>query len=259
MAVVVNAQALGSLTVKDINEGKLPDGDGFILLPREKVIRVEEELEDHGSAMVPSAVLEHFIRTASCRVITNFCICREGHECKTYPRDMGCIFLGDAAKDISEELGRQVGVEECLAYAAEARKLGLHQIVGRFHADAHWLNVAPVQKLVTICNCCTCCCGMRMNKYLNPQESKRVLSPMPGLEIAVTDDCSGCGVCEEQCAFDGIHMDDGQAVIDPEKCKICGSCADACPSDAIQITFKKGGYVQETIESISKRADVTSG
>jgi len=208
--------------------------------------------------MVPSAVLEHFIRTASCRVIANFCLCREARECKTHPRDMGCIFLGDAAKDISEELGRQVGVEECLEYAAKAREAGLHQIVGRFNPDARWLDVAPIEKLLTVCNCCTCCCGMAYNKYLNPQESKRLLSPMPGLEIRVTGECSGCGICEEHCIFGGIHVNDEQAVIDSERCKICGACADACPSGAIQIIFKQGGYIQQTIESIAKRVDVTS-
>ena len=48
------------------------------------------------------------------------------------------------------------------------------------------------------------------------------------------DTCIGCGVCESNCAFGAITMEDGQPVVN-EKCTLCGTCADQCDVDAITI------------------------
>ncbi len=48
------------------------------------------------------------------------------------------------------------------------------------------------------------------------------------------DTCIGCGVCEANCAFAAITMEDGQPVVN-EKCTLCGSCVDNCEVDAMVI------------------------
>ena len=51
----------------------------------------------------------------------------------------------------------------------------------------------------------------------------------------ITDQCSGCGMCEELCQFDAAKMGDEVAFIDPLACEGCGVCAHFCPEDAIAL------------------------
>ena len=48
------------------------------------------------------------------------------------------------------------------------------------------------------------------------------------------DTCIGCGVCESNCAFGAIVMEDGRPVVN-EKCTLCGTCVDNCEVDALSI------------------------
>ncbi len=245
--------------IKALNEGQVqfPEGDGFMMLPQDKTIKINEEI-DQENVVLPSAFLEHLIKNASHRVIMNICLCRYGLECKDYPIDMGCIFLGDAAKKIDPELGRAASVGETLEYAAKCREMGLVHIVGRNHQDLNWLNkeVGPITKLMTVCNCCPCCCALTMVRYLKPDVGGKSLSPMPGVEVAVTEECTGCGLCEEKCVFNAIQMKDGQAEISKE-CKACGRCVNVCPEDAIEITVADPGYIQKGIRIVSDKVHYT--
>lgn len=45
--------------------------------------------------------------------------------------------------------------------------------------------------------------------------------------------CVGCKLCEKNCNFDAIHVEDNLAKIDYEKCKNCGLCVTKCPSKII--------------------------
>jgi ferredoxin len=241
-----------------LNKAGLPPGDGFMMLPRARTIEMGVPIEGKEDMVLPSTVLDYLIRNASNRVIINFCLCRDGMECKEYPIDWGCIFLGEAAKAISPELGKAVSVDEALEYAAKIREAGLVHIVGRFSGDLRWLNpgVGPIEKLITVCNCCTCCCGMRSVPILKADLREQTLARMPGVKIEVNDECTGCGECVEQCMFQGIEVKDDNAVIN-EKCRVCGRCVDICPTEAIKIIVKSADYVKDAIESISSRVDVT--
>ncbi len=48
------------------------------------------------------------------------------------------------------------------------------------------------------------------------------------------DACIGCGLCDENCAFDAIHVVDGIAEVN-ENCTLCGGCVDFCETGALQI------------------------
>ena len=47
--------------------------------------------------------------------------------------------------------------------------------------------------------------------------------------------CIGCKLCERQCEYDAIHVQNGFARIDPDKCTRCGKCAEKCPAGCITL------------------------
>ncbi len=52
--------------------------------------------------------------------------------------------------------------------------------------------------------------------------------------IVDSERCIGCGVCEENCAFGAITVEDGCAVVN-DNCTLCGSCVDTCEPEALHI------------------------
>lgn len=62
--------------------------------------------------------------------------------------------------------------------------------------------------------------------------------------------CVGCGRCVVSCAdngHDAIQMDDGKAVIVPERCDGCGLCTQICPKSCLQmvpVNFSISGGMQ---------------
>ncbi|MGL1930581.1 MAG: CoB--CoM heterodisulfide reductase iron-sulfur subunit A family protein [Desulfotalea sp.] len=69
----------------------------------------------------------------------------------------------------------------------------------------------------------------------------------PTISEIVTENCSGCGICQPLCPYDAISMRDVEgkprATIAVSSCKGCGVCTAACPSDAIVLH----GYKEEQI------------
>jgi len=54
------------------------------------------------------------------------------------------------------------------------------------------------------------------------------------MAYTITDDCTNCGACDEECPVDAISEEGDKRVIDPDLCTDCGACVDACPVDAIK-------------------------
>jgi len=50
----------------------------------------------------------------------------------------------------------------------------------------------------------------------------------------ITDSCTNCGACEDECPVGAISESDGKRVIDADTCTDCGACAEVCPVDAIE-------------------------
>lgn len=236
------------------------EGDDIIYLPKDsvakKIIAVDKAVERPIETALPSQIVHHFIDKANYHWIMNFCICRDASKCKDYPIDYGCLFLGEAALGINPALGRQVSKEEAHEYIRKCDEAGLVHLIGRNKLDSWWLKVEPGYKLLTVCNCCPCCCLWKMLPDLNHNISRKV-TKMTGVDVRVTDKCVGCGTCVDSkaCFVNAISLIDGRSVIGDE-CRGCGRCVEVCPEGAIELRIDNDRFLEDSIERVSAVVDV---
>ena len=242
--------------VGSLADRALFDGDHLICLPQDNVISINEPIETPGEMALPSQIVEHFVEQANTLWIMNTCICRDGNHCKDYPTDLGCLFLGEAAAGINPKLGRPVSRQEALAHIQRCREAGLVHMIGRNKLDGVWLGVGPGDKLLTICNCCPCCCLWGVLPHIASQIGDKYLR-MPGVSVRVTERCAGCETCTQGvCFVDAIRLVDGRAQINDD-CRGCGRCVEICPVQAIQLDVEHRLFVEQSIASIAPLVDVT--
>lgn len=237
-------------------EKALFENDEMIYLPKDASVELEVNrafaLPD--STVLPSEVADHFVRKAKHLWIMNWCICRKSMGCDDYPVDLGCLFLGEASIGIDPRLGRAVTQEEALEHLRKCRAAGLVQVVGKNKLDASWLDVKPSERLMTICNCCECCCLWKMLPRLSGKIGSKI-SKMPGVSVEVNDRCTGCGSCVKLCFVDAIQVSDGKARIG-DACRGCGRCAAACQDHAITVKYQGRESAKLAIERISSAVSV---
>ena len=232
------------------------DGDDIVYLLQDKVINVDKKLGEYDEYVLPSQVLEYFINKANYHWIMNFCICRDSMQCEDYPIKLGCLFLGEATLGINPQLGRRVTKQEALEHIKKCQDAGLVHMIGRNLLDKQWLGVNPGYKLLSICNCCPCCCLWRVSSILTPKIGYKI-KKMPGVEVRVTEKCVGCGTCTKGvCFVNAIHMVNDRAFIN-ENCRGCGRCIDICPQNAIELLLNDKEYIMKSIKRIDKIIDVT--
>ncbi len=53
------------------------------------------------------------------------------------------------------------------------------------------------------------------------------------------EECTGCGICVDECPVDVIWIEDGTAKIDMDGCIRCGICHNVCPLDLIRHDSEK--------------------
>ena len=232
-------------------------GDQAFFLPKDNVIQVQEDIPIPENTVLPSEVVARSIEQASHCWIMSACLCRLGNECQDYPIELGCLFLGEAVLGINPKLGRLVTKEEAHAHVRRCREAGLVHMIGRNRLDTVWLGIGPPDKLLTICNCCPCCCLWNTLPHMHPSISER-FSRMPGVRVQVTEQCVGCGAClDEVCFVQSIRLENGQAVIDDDSCRGCGRCIEVCPQHAIEITIDDPRFTDETITRLASLVDIS--
>ncbi|MFX1409177.1 MAG: DUF362 domain-containing protein [Promethearchaeota archaeon] len=232
------------------------EGDDIIYLTQDIVIPINQTIYKPKDMVLPSMVVEYFIKKASNHFIMNTCICRESLNCQDYPINLGCLFMGDGSLDINPQLGRKVSEKEALEHIKKCREVGLVHLIGRNKLDKQWLGVKDGNKLLTVCNCDPCCCLWRITPALTPRISSKV-TKMPGVKVEVTDKCIGCGTCTKDiCFVDAIHLVGKRAFIN-KNCKGCGRCVIVCPQNAIELTIEDKQYIKKAIQRIDKVIDVT--
>jgi ferredoxin len=232
--------------------------DDLIYLPSDRSIQINQPIESPSQTVLPSSIVDHFVRVADVHWVMDRCICRDASDCQDYPVDLGCLFLGEAANGINPDLGRRVTRQEALDHVNRCREAGLVHMIGRNKLDTVWLGVGPGHQLLTICNCCPCCCLWRMLPHTSRQISDGV-SRMPGVRVRVADHCVGCGLCVESgCFVDAIRLVNGRAYIS-DVCRGCGRCVAACPNGAIELTLSDSFAVEGIVNRIAQRVDVSAG
>ena len=251
IAKLTNLPILGSLI-----DYFLFRGDDIFYLPQDKVIKMNKSLGEFDEFVLPSQVLEYFINKAKNHWIMNFCICRSSMNCKDYPIDLGCLFLGDAVLGINPQLGKLVSKEKALEHLSKCREAGLVQMIGRNRLDAQWLGVSPGEKLLSICNCDPCCCLWRVSSILAPKIGSKI-KKMPGVVVRVTNKCIGCGTCLKGiCFVNAIKLENKKAVI-TEECRGCGRCVSVCPQNAIELLINDETYIKKSIKELDDLIEVT--
>jgi UDP-glucose 4-epimerase len=241
----LNVPGLGSV-LKQVMDRK---GTVFTYIPVNKAIEV------NGSVALPIAIAEHFIHEASHRVILSFCPCRRSMNCGEYDVSLGCIFLGEGAREIdTPAVGRSASIVEAIDHLNRAVAAGLVPVVGKVKFDAAYLGVKKHHRLMTICFCCSCCCLARGIHYA-PRDVRDVMVKLEGVEVNVVGECVGCGACVEACIFQQRKIVEGKSVTG-EECKGCGRCASVCPNDAIEVRVKNPEYISQCIDRISAFVDI---
>ena len=203
-------------------------------------IPVAEEVPALQSTVLPRRLLGELIKVSSYRFLHNGCICRNQEGCENYPRELGCLFLGDAAAHLHPSLGHRASVEECLEHVEKAAEHDLVGMIGRIWFDAATLGVVHrLKDFLVVCFCCDCCCLVRTDMKDAGPGFRETIKKLDAVRVEVTEKCEGCGTCVETCFVGAITLQDGRSHIDPDQCKSCGKCSMVCPHQAIQVDFDR--------------------
>ena len=227
------------------------DGDDMAVIPKAGTARhtVDLNIEIDGAGdrnVVPSDLVKNVLLRSKRIFIMDFCLCRQSNRCEDYPISSGCIFVGKGTERINPKYGRFVTPEEACAYIDECDRLGLVHIIGRNKLDSIWLHTGKHNDLMTICNCCPCCCLWNMVRDIDGGIASSYRR-MAGVDVSLdAERCIGCGICMERCFVRAITIRDGKAVLDDSKCRACGRCSEECPAEAISITYDPSVIGSET-------------
>jgi Pyruvate/2-oxoacid:ferredoxin oxidoreductase delta subunit len=146
--------------------------------------------------------------------------------------------------NIDPHIGHQATKEEALEHLRRCREASLVHLIGRNKLDAVWLKVGPSNRLLTICNCCPCCCLWRVLPHLAPYLSSKV-TKMPGVRVRVTDRCTEYGTCTQDICFVNAIRRVNNRVVRSDECRGCGRCVEVCPQKAIEISIDNNLFVKE--------------
>ena len=207
------------------------------------VMPLNVDVTDQGEkVVVPLDLIKESLKNVTYIAGMDTCLCREANQCKDYPMDVACLFLGEPAKTVVKHgLGRFFTYEEACARVDEAARHGLM-------GQAVWIEVEQMlwgvrndlmDHFLEICFCCPCCCiAMRLARNATPAERHR-FHPSGWTAVPDRTKCIGCGACSEGphgCPVEAISYDHGgKVVIDQELCVGCGICKSRCEVGVIQI------------------------
>lgn len=135
-----------------------------------------------------------------------------------------CLKYDDMAEfTIEHGLARKISKDEATSILKACEKEGLVHMVDN-----------ALGKVKHTCNCCGHYCWnvgiIRRRKIL-----RDALMEVYFLRRTETEECLGCGACQEVCPVDAVTISDGKALVDHDWCIGCGVCAVRCPSGAITI------------------------
>lgn len=213
------------------------------------VIPVNRDIEGSQDQALPIEIIDALIDRSTVRVTMAKCLCRYTYDCKNYPQNFGCLFLGESAMETPKGWRQIVTKKEAKAHARKGISLGLVPMVGKIRFDSDTMGIKDRGKLMTVCFCCECCCLTRFLAPLPVDLVDTMLHRVEGISIEVTDACIGCGECVEVCYVNAIEIIDGKAV-KSDKCRVCGRCAARCKQKAIKIKLDNPNAVDDVVERL---------
>lgn len=189
------------------------------------------------------------IKRSSFRAGLSSCLCREIQGCKDYPRDIGCLFLGPAARDcVARGVARELTEEDAIRHVKRAVEAGLSPAAYFVEIEEYvwgWPD-EDLPNVLEICFCCPCCCSAVRFEKRAGGELERILHQGVGWSCVVdTTACIGCGACEMACPHDCVHVEDGTARIH-RSCAGCGQCVRVCEHGALRVV--QTGDTKERID-----------
>ncbi|MBU0992755.1 MAG: 4Fe-4S dicluster domain-containing protein [Proteobacteria bacterium] len=204
----------------------------------------EDAIEDHIEILDYEKV-SHVIDEAG-RYAVGLCSCRHkaehtGERLCDVPMST-CTTLGHGADYlIRNKMAQEVSKSEMLDIFARSKELGLI-----FSAD----NVQ--KRLMFICHCCGCCCGIIDG--LNKHGLTATLVTSNYIASVDAETCNGCKMCEKACHVKAISMKTldspssdkkkkKRAVIDEAFCVGCGVCALKCKTNALKLVKRKNRVI----------------
>ncbi|MBQ9130600.1 MAG: 4Fe-4S binding protein [Clostridia bacterium] len=195
-----------------------------------------------GPLVVPMDLIKKSLKNATFIGGMDSCLCREANDCKDFPHDVGCLFLGEAGRVIvKHNLGKEIDYEEACRRVDKAAEYGLM-------GQAVWVEVEQLlwgirndqmDKFLEICFCCPCCCiAMRLARNATEKERHR-FHPSGWTAVADRTRCVGCKQCvsgANGCPVEAISFgEDGKVRINQELCVGCGICKSKCKPGVISI------------------------
>jgi Na+-translocating ferredoxin:NAD+ oxidoreductase subunit B len=195
-------------------------------VPQLRIIPVNKSVSVINNILPYEQVLE-LISTYSEFTVLD-CICRKekhilGKGCNK-PLE-SCLSFGFAAERNKRlNRGRAIGRSEVHDILTRAEKAGLV------------LQTGNARNAVYICTCCGCCCGVLGSIKNDPHPASRVSSPFrvkPDSNI-----CSGCGTCIDRCQMDALKLENGKALLNPDRCIGCGLCVSTCSTGSMTLQRK---------------------
>jgi Fe-S-cluster-containing hydrogenase component 2 len=243
--------------------GKQP-GIGSLLNPifsskihQVTMIPVNESINQGDQIVLPYSLLMQLVEHASTRFIMTECVCRSHENCRSYPVDLGCLFLGDGAAQIHPSMGRSCNVDEAKSHIQRGVENGLYPLIAHTIIDAVTMGI-PYKRMLTVCFCCECCCVVQRGMRRGPASLMKVVQRLPGLRVVVGNECEECGDCVEACPARAISLNHRGAEIS-EECKGCGICVKACPYGAIRMEMEgKMDILAGFSERMKSYADISA-
>lgn len=146
--------------------------------------------------------------------------CLPGNNCG------GCGFAGCDA--LAKEIAAGKAPVNACPVAGAAGAEAISAIMG--------VKAEAGEKKVAFVKCKGTCdkAEIKYNYYGLSDCKKAAMVPGRGAK-ACAYGCMGLGSCVSVCQFDAIHIENGVALVDPEKCVACGKCVAQCPNQLIEL------------------------